>query len=135
MDASDELNCHKISVPESYLYETPIPPEDGKLLADVFLSIEIFKVLELVETESEMSMQYRMTLKWKDPRIAFRNLKEDTFLNVLGEDDAKKIWYPKVVFHNTKNMEETKVNIEYDIKYMYSNFKFRPSTMRNLSSL
>ena len=110
-DASDEVNCHKIAVPESYLNEVPIPPDDGKVLADISLSIDVIRVLELEEVESEMKLQYRLTLRWKDPRVTFRNLKEDTYLNTVGNDDAAKIWYPQVVFYNTKNMEETKVII------------------------
>ena len=109
-DASDEFNCHKIAVPESYLNEVPVPPDDGKLLADIHLSIDVIQVLELVEVESEMSLQYRLTLIWKDSRVSFRNLKEDTFLNTVGREDAGKIWYPKVIFYNTKDMEETKYN-------------------------
>lgn len=81
----------------------------GDLLADIRLSIDVIKVLELVEVESEMSLQYRLTLIWKDSRVAFRNLKEETFLNTVGDDDAAKIWYPQVIFYNTKNMEGTKV--------------------------
>ena len=96
-------------VPESYLHEVPIPPNMGDLLADIRLSIDVIKVLELVEVESEMSLQYRLTLIWKDSRVAFRNLKEETFLNTVGDDDAAKIWYPQVIFYNTKNMEGTKV--------------------------
>ena len=98
-------------MPESYLNEVPIPPDDGKVLADISLSIDVIRVLELKEVESEMRLQYRITLKWKDPRVTFRNLKEDTYLNTVGNDDAAKIWYPQVVFYNTKDMEETKVII------------------------
>merc|ERR1712224_47073 len=57
-----------------------------------------------------MSLQYRLTLKWKDSRVSFRNLKIDTYLNTVGNEDAIKIWYPQVVFYNTKDMEETKYN-------------------------
>ena len=119
-DASDEFNCHKVSVSEAYLHEVPVPPEDGKLLADILVSIDIIQVLELVEIESEMSLQYKMTLKWKDSRVSFRNLKEDTFLNILGNEDAVKIWYPQVVLYNTKDMEETKVNFDYGtVKHIF----------------
>ena len=112
-------------MPESYLNEVPIPPDDGKLLADIHVSIHVIQVLELVEVESAMSLQYRLTLSWKDSRVAFRNLKKDTFLNTVGNDDAAKIWYPQVVFYNTKDMEETKVshdklaNLKYYILYVF----------------
>ena len=79
------------------------------LLAEVFLSIDVIKVLNLEEVDETMVLKYRMTLKWKDSRIEFRNLKEETYLNTLGKDEAGKIWYPRVVFSNTRDTEETKV--------------------------
>ena len=107
-DASDEIDCDKIIVPESYLNEAPPPPvDDQKDLADVFISIDVIKVLDLIEVESAMILQYSLTLNWRDLRIDFKNLKQDTFLNTVGREDAAKIWYPQVVFYNTRTMEET----------------------------
>ena len=41
--------------------------------------------------------------------MKFRNLKKDDYLNTLTSDEAGKIWYPKVIFYNTRDTEETKV--------------------------
>ena len=82
---------------------------EDNLLADVYLSIDVIKVLNLEEVDESMVLKYRMTLKWKDSRIEYRNLKEETYLNTLGTDEAVKIWYPRVVFWNTRDTEETKV--------------------------
>ena len=110
-DASDEIDCDKIIVPESYLNEAPPPPTNGNDLADVFIGVDVIKVLDLVEVDSAMILQYRMTLSWRDLRVQFKNLKQDTFLNTVGRDDAAKIWYPKIVFYNTREMEETMVSV------------------------
>ena len=110
-DASDEIDCDKIVVPESYLNEVPPPPMDGEDLANVFISIEVVKILDLHEVDSAMIMQYKMTLTWRDLRVEFKNLKQETFLNTVGRDDAAKIWYPRIVFYNTREMEETTVTI------------------------
>ena len=116
-DASDELNCHKIVVSPSYQNEVPISIEKGKQLANIYLSIDVVQVLELVEVESLMRLKYRMTLQWTDSKVTFRNLKEDSFLNAVGNDDAAKIWYPQVVFYNTEDVEETKVKkLRFPIK-------------------
>ena len=109
-DASDEVNCDKISVPETYLPDVPPPPMEDNLLADVYLSIDVIKVLNLEEVDESMVLKYRMTLKWKDSRVEFRNLKQENFLNTLSTDEAGKIWYPRVVFYNTRDTEETKVD-------------------------
>ena len=106
-DASDEIDCDKIIVPKSYLNEAPPPPTNGNDLADVCIGIDVIKVLDLIEVDSAMILQYRMTLNWRDLRVKFKNLKQDTFLNTVGRDDAAKIWYPQIVFYNTREMEET----------------------------
>ena len=108
-DASDEFNCEKIMVPKSYLNEAPPPSIDDDMLTDIFLSITVIEVMDLNEVNAAMVLQYRMTLRWRDSRIKFRNLKKENFLNTVGREDAAKIWYPQVVFYNTREMEETKV--------------------------
>ena len=82
---------------------------EDNLLADVFLSIDVIKVLNLEEVDESMVLKYRMTLKWKDSRVEFRNLKKENYLNTLSSDEAAKIWYPRIVFFNTRDTEETKV--------------------------
>ena len=42
-------------------------------------------------------------------RIKFKTLKAQPFLNTLRTQEATGIWYPKVVFFNTRNTFETKV--------------------------
>ena len=88
----------------------------------------------MIEVDAQMVLQYRITLKWKDSRVKFRNLKHDAFLNTVGTDDAAKIWYPKVVFYNTREKEKTEVTdscISFPEKmtYLFNTFLF--STTKN----
>jgi hypothetical protein len=48
-------------------------------------------------------------MRWRDPRLVFYNLKNETYLNPIGIVDAAKIWQPVVVFYNTKDRDETTV--------------------------
>ena len=96
-------------VPNTYLTESPPPPMDDDMFANIFLSINVIEVLDLNENDAAMVLQYRMTLRWRDSRVKFRNLKKENFLNTVGREDAAKIWYPQIVFYNTREMEETKV--------------------------
>ena len=98
-----------MSIPETYIPDVPPPPIVDNLLADVFLRIDVIKFLNLVEVDESMDLKYRMTLKWKDSRLRFRNLKKENYLNTLGKDEAGKIWYPRVIFYNTRDTEETQV--------------------------
>ena len=109
-DASDEINCEIIVIPESYHNEVPPPPIDSQLLANVSLSIEIIEILDLNEVKDAMELRYKMTLEWRDSRIKFKNLKKETFLNTVSRSDAELIWYPQIVFYNTMDTERTKVS-------------------------
>ena len=53
--------------------------------------------------------QFVLSLSWKDPRITYRNLKEEDYLNKVNLDEFEKIWRPVVVFYNTQHREKTKV--------------------------
>ena len=108
-DASDEFDCDKVTVPETYKNEVPAPPIEGDSLANIHLSVDITTVLNLDEVESIMTLQYTLTLKWMDSRVTFRNLKAETFVNTIDTRDASKIWYPKLLFYNTVDKEDTKV--------------------------
>ena len=69
------------------------------------------QVLSLEEVTSTMKLQYKLKLSWHDPRVTFLNLKKDTYLNSLTNEDANKVWYPKITFYNTDEMEETEVGL------------------------
>ena len=138
-DASDELDCEKIMVPKSYLNEAPPPPMDNDMFADIFLSINVIEVLDLNEVDAAMVLQYRMTLRWRDSRVKFRNLKKENFLNTVGREDAAKIWYPQVVFYNTREMEETKVeqfvNYSVNITILSSSFSIMINLLSQFSAM
>ena len=96
-------------MPDSYLNEVAVPPEKHEELANIFLTVEIISVLELIEGDAIMTLQYKLSFKWKDTRISFQNLKTYDFVNTIGSNDYNKIWHPSAVFYNTRNMEQTKV--------------------------
>ena len=80
------------------------------MLARIDLNVEVTKFLDLDDVKGIMTLQYQLTLKWKDSRTAFRNLKDMTFLNTLDNEDAAKIWYPQVVLYNTERRDTTEVS-------------------------
>ena len=53
-------------------------------------------------------------LEWLDYRLDFNNLKEQTYLNALTEEDKKNIWLPMVVFDNTDQKEMTRLGVEWE---------------------
>ena len=53
------MDCDKVVVPETYLNDVPVPPEEGEQLARIKLSVEVISILELSEVDAIMTFQYR----------------------------------------------------------------------------
>ena len=67
-------------------------------------------VLDIKEVKSTFNVQFVLSLKWKDPRITYQNLKEEDFMNKINLDEFEKIWRPVILFYNTEHRDKTKVN-------------------------
>ena len=78
----------------------------------IFLDLEIWAVLSISEVEELFSVKFKVTMTWIDPRLSFLNLKNDTSMNIVAPDEAMQIWYPVVMFINTRKMDLTKVSDE-----------------------
>ena len=77
----------------------------------ITLDLEIWAVQSISEVKELFSAKFQLTMSWRDPRLVFRNLKEDTSMNIVGPRQASEIWYPIVVFINTRKMDLSKVII------------------------
>ena len=106
-DRSDEIDCEKIQVDSSYLKDRPPAPRNSASTSrsQVVINIDISNVLSIDEVASVLKLQYHLVMTWRDPRLKFRNLKKDTHLN----GGSKNIWYPRLVFFNTMDKEDTRV--------------------------
>ena len=80
----------------------------------ISLDLEIWAVLSISEVEELFCVKFKLTLTWKDPRLTFLNLKEDSSMNIVSPVEAAKIWYPVVVFMNTRKMDLSKVRVFQD---------------------
>ena len=49
-------------------------------------------------------------LEWRESdRVVYNNLKKDTSLNALSDDDIRKLWLPRVIYDNTDQKEVTRL--------------------------
>ena len=74
----------------------------------ITLDLEIWAVLSISEVAELFSVKFKLSMSWIDPRLTFLNLKEDTSMNIVAPIEATKIWYPVVVFINTRKMDLSK---------------------------
>ena len=88
------------------------------------LDLEIWAVLSISEVDELFSVKFKVTMTWVDPRLSFLNLKNDTSMNIVAPKEANKIWYPVVMFINTRKMDLSKA-CEFVNSYQpMINFKF-----------
>ena len=63
-----------------------------------------------------MRVKFVAQMRWRDPRLSYNNLKEDKndsfhkFKNRVTDEQAKDIWYPRIIFLNTDKRIMTKVS-------------------------
>ena len=96
-------------------YNKKVPPivpkgDDDFLTAKVNVSIDLLKVVDMEETNHKIDFQFEVTLEWRESeRASFHNLKHDTSLNALSDEDIKRLWLPLVIYDNTDQKENTRL--------------------------
>ena len=102
MDNSDEIDCSLFKLKDGY--EPAFAPTNvGKNKAEVNVSIHIKRVSEIKELSMEFEARVFITMEWYDPRITFRNLKNDEKLNsISSKEERSTLWLPSLVFQNSR---------------------------------
>jgi hypothetical protein len=62
--------------------------------------MEIFSIKNIYEMSMTFEAELRITFKWKDPRLTFKDLKKTG--NYLEKSLHDQIWLPNLYFGNTK---------------------------------
>ena len=102
VDSSDELRCNMIDLKPNY--KKTIPPSN----ASVYVSLDILKLVNIEEVTHSITIQFQITLEWRDERMLFYNLKNKSFLNKLDDSVIKELWLPKMIYENTDQKESTR---------------------------
>ncbi len=59
-------------------------------------------ILAVDEVQSLLTMKLKLTIKWKDIRLKYLDLKNITAMNTVITSDLEEIWTPVLFFTNTK---------------------------------
>ena len=118
-DGSDESSCDIIIFEDFYNHEVPAPADKtlGTGKSKIYIGVKILKILAINEVDSTISLQFQLDMKWKDSRLTFKNLKEESHYNALSSKMSSEIWCPVVIFDNT----------EFMLKSLVSKIMFWPS--------
>ena len=109
-DESDERGCQLLLVKDGYNKNVPpitsVSDTNMTLVAaPVHISISLLKIVSMEEVQHKIDFQFGIILKWKENRVNYNNLKTETSLNALTEDNIRKLWLPYVVYANTDMKE------------------------------
>ena len=111
-DKSDENDCQLILFENNYkknIAPINIAKDGSAIPANVGISITLMKVVEIEETDHSIHLQFQITLMWKENRVTYQNLKHQTFLNALTQEEIGTIWLPLIVYDNTNQKEVTRL--------------------------
>ena len=72
------------------------------------------KVVEIEEVDHSIHLQFQISLSWKENRVRYHNLKNQTSLNALSVEDINTIWLPLVIYDNTDQKEVTRLGTEWE---------------------
>ena len=72
------------------------------------------KVVEIEETDHSIHLQFQISLMWKENRVQYQNLKKESSLNALTDEDIKTIWLPRIVYDNTDQKEVTRLGVDWE---------------------
>ena len=110
-DKSDEINCNLLVIPVGYNRKVPpikLAQDDTIIPVTVDIAMVLLKIVEIEEEEHSIDFQFEIILKWRDNRVFYHNLKKDTSLNALSEEDVRRLWLPLVIYANTDQKKMTR---------------------------
>ncbi len=101
-DGSDEEECSFVVAEDGYDKEQ-IPSisqeetEEERLSpVQVYISVGISSIPDIDASRGRFRSDFRLRLRWHDPRLRFRDLDETPELNDLRETDRAILWSPRL---------------------------------------
>jgi hypothetical protein len=116
-DESDENNCQLLWLKPSYNKLIPPITTEGKTIVPVpvKISIDLHKIVSMEEADHKIELQFTIWFQWKETeRASYYNLKKESSLNTLTNEDLYKIWLPLVTYANTDQREVTRLGVDWE---------------------
>ena len=118
-DESDERRCKMLVTREGYNKEVPpfnVNSYDRSIVpVQLYISIDLLKIVDMEETDHKISFQFAILLEWRESdRVVYHNLKHDTSLNALTNNDFSQLWLPLVIYDNTDQKEMTRLGSTWE---------------------
>lgn len=99
-DNSDEAACSLVAIPPGYSPIIPPPHISQTESLPIEFLLKIISFPHIATQDQTFTTALELTLRWRDKRLDYHNLKEDRTLNLLSSKAVKNIWTPHVFFTN-----------------------------------
>ena len=113
-DESDEMNCNILVLKNGY--NKNVPPINSSNPVNVSVSINVLKLVDIDEDDYSIEIQFEITMKWKENRATYHNIKQRDSLNALTDIDFTQLWLPEVIYENTDQKETTRLGSIWEWK-------------------
>ena len=71
------------------------------LPAEVNISTFLKTVVEISESSHIIELKFEMNIEWYEHRVEYFNIKENSALNCLTENEIRLLWLPYIIFEVT----------------------------------
>ena len=101
-DFTDEIDCRVVEFDSSYNKFLSPPVEEGNTKLPVLTSVSLHSVSSLDPILFSYEAEFTVTLKWRDERLSFNNLRAESNMNSIRPTEIEQIWFPEFYFDNTR---------------------------------
>ena len=102
-DETDEAECKAFVQSVGYNPFKVPPPLGNRTKHNVFVTIDIFNIVEINEKEGFFRCKISMTRKWIDQKVTFLNIQNETELNAINPEDRSLLWKPWTIAENIED--------------------------------
>ena len=92
MKKARSKSCWKLN--DNMVAKSVTPPIETKDPVNVNVSIDVLKLVDIDEDDYSIEIQFEISMKWKENRAIYHNLKEQDSLNGLQWKDFHNLWLP-----------------------------------------
>ena len=76
----------------------------------VMISVRLHAISRLDPILASYRTEFTVTLRWRDSRLVYNNLRAESSMNYIRPEETEQIWFPDFYFDNTR--EKVKSSID-----------------------